>query len=354
MTQSPSLTAFRKYQARLHAGHPLLSVVGGIGTDRREALFEALSEHCSAYEIVEFPKKGGVTYQIDLTRNCTQCHYAIVFLRILETMEKQGRIHSLSTKLWEVSTGSAGIACQRIAHLLGYDTGLIIPQLEETRERALKEMAILYPDRHTVEVVSDDDCFLYDAVGEFQSRLGDTICKTKIPNHSNVRTTPKAIASIMAPIFEKMREQRIQLDAIVMAMGNGTSIVGTMQALKAVQPDQDVALHCFEGLFDPGVDAFDYGDWEPEERVTLYGADGTGGIQDDLVFPNLIKEQYSPMTHSVSRSMWEDLYREYNAGKSGSETHGRTSLAALGIAREIPGNVAVIRYDHYDGRYDPV
>lgn len=302
-------------------------------------------------------------WQLEMTHNFSQNHYLPTYQHLLQKMEEtEPQITPGKTIMLEVTTGSAGIAFGHIGQLAGYPRELFAPK--EIHENDPARWALM---KEAVEgndacggklIASEGGEFLASAIRQFRLRIqelggqqGRKEGRFALPNHS---LRAETVEACKRSLLEAMQRSSVPpLDAAIVGIGNGTSAEAMKQALKqhcVTKP----ALFGFEGKHDPGLWQKLHGSLptrEREDRVWMYGVDGTGNIDMDFRFvETLLHEGALKDILLISRQECEEIFETLNHGQTVEQTMGRSSAAGLAAAARVARengyrNVCCIRYD---------
>ncbi|MDD4627988.1 MAG: pyridoxal-phosphate dependent enzyme [Candidatus Peribacteraceae bacterium] len=301
-------------------------------------------------------------WQIDVTNNFSGNHYLPTYQHLLQKMEEmQPQIKPGKTTMLEVTTGSAGIAFGHVGQLTGYPRELFAPA--EIRENDPARWALM---REAVEgndvcggklIAAEGGQFLASAIRMFRERIGELgggrgqrEGRFALPNHSMRAETVEACSALF---LGAMQEITVPMDAAVVGIGNGTSAEAMKQAL-GKKFGTSPALFGYEGKHDPGMWQRLHGplhESEREDRVWMYGVDGTGNVGMDFRFvQELIHEGALRDIILVSRRECEEIFESLNHGQTVGHSMGRSSAAGISaaarLAREMNYmNVCCVRYD---------
>lgn len=301
-------------------------------------------------------------WQLDSTHNFSSNHYLPTYLALLKKLEDtETQIRPGKTRMLEVTTGSAGIAFGHVGQLLGYPRELFTPK--EIQENDPARFALM---REAVEgrdacggrlIAAEGGAFLASAIHAFRERIhalgggrGRERGDFALPNHSLKEET---VAACTRAFRELLGLIDVPMDAAVVGLGNGTSAVALRQAC-AEQFGSSPVLFGFEGKHDPGVWQKLHGrlpDTEREDRVWMYGVDGTGNIEMDFRFiEQLLVDKALQEVILVSRQECQDVFERLNRGQEWQRTMGRSSAAGLHVAAHVARehgyrNVCCVRYD---------
>lgn len=301
-------------------------------------------------------------WQIDATNNFSQNHYLPTYQHLLQKMEEtEPQITPGKTVMLEVTTGSAGIAFGHVGQLAGYPRELFAPR--EIQENDPARWAIM---KEAVEgkdacggklIAAEGGEFLASAIRMFRLRIrelggreGQRAGCFALPNHSMREET---VAACKTQFLHAMSNIEAPMDAAVVGIGNGTSAEAMKQALEEKFGTKP-ALFGFEGRHDPGVWSKLHGPLpaqEKEDRVWMYGVDGTGNIEMDFRFVQaLLSEGALRDIILVSRRECEEVFELLNHGQTVGNSMGRSSAAGIFAAARLARekgyqNVCCIRYD---------
>ncbi len=184
---------------------------------------------------------GNTLIQIDETCGPGESHYDRVFIPLLESLEKDGKI-DVGSEILETSTGSAGISFAWAARKLGFYPHVFMPiyvpepRILETQRLAGHERVTLLDDRQEyIKACSDA---MVEHLRAQKARVFHEGRKIWMANHSQDPRTP----SFFAPIAN---ESRLFLggrdvDYFIGGIGNGSTILGIGERLKQFSPDAKV------------------------------------------------------------------------------------------------------------------
>lgn len=330
--------------------------------EQREQLYKLLHEINDRGEVMKIAEGPSTIFVYDSTQSLAECHYSRSFIDRLHEMEQKTKINPQQTVLEEVSTGSAGNAFGLIGGTLGYSRRLTLTRMDPVRHELIGEAMLHGQDDEVFGNIFDAEGVLYEAVELFRKRvLTEANVQPRLrgelalPNHSMVPTTVESCRAIARDALRKIDGP---IDAIVLAVGNGTSAIGFHDVFREAYPR--VKLHVFEGAHDPYIYQQKHGRLPKKVRepgVTLFGADGNNRLPYGLTFPEaarLISEKRISESRSwlVRKQDWESAFEEMNIGKVRRETFGRTSAAAVDIARRLAADgkrgILTVRYDLAD------
>lgn len=301
-------------------------------------------------------------WQIDVTNNFSGNHYLPTYQHLLQKMEeKQSQIVPGKTIMLEVTTGSAGIAFGHVGQLMGYPRELFAPAEIRQNDPARWEIMQEAVEGHDASggklVAAEGGEFLASAIRMFRERIqelggdrGRSEGSFALPNHSMRAETVAACTQLFLDALRNINEP---MDAAVVGIGNGTSAEAMKQAL-AQKFGTSPALFGFEGRHDPGMWQKLHGslpDHEREDRVWMYGVDGTGNIGMDFRYVReLIREGALRDIVLVSRRECEEIFETLNRDQSVENSMGRSSAASIFAAARLARergyrNVCCIRYD---------
>ncbi|MEK7523701.1 MAG: pyridoxal-phosphate dependent enzyme [Patescibacteria group bacterium] len=330
-----------------------------IAGEEREQLYRLLHEINDCGEVMKLAEGHSTIFVYDSTKSLAECHYSRSFIDRLHEMEQ--KITPKQTVLEEVSTGSAGNAFGLIGGALGYSRRITITRMDPVRRALIEEAMNHGKNEEVFGEIMDVDGFLVQAIDSFQARVfsGNNVKlrhekKLAFPNHSIIPTTVESCRAIARDALLKI--QGAPLDAIVLAVGNGTSAIGFHDVFREAYPN--VELHVFEGAHAPYAYEKINGPLAEEVRepeVTLFGADGATNLPRGLKFPEaarLISENRITKSWLVRKQDWEEAFERINLEKVRRDTFGRTSAAAVDIARQLAADgklgILTIRYDLAD------
>ena len=304
----------------------------------------------------------------------TQSHYDRVFLPLIEMHEKglaktpSGKemepIDQRTTHLVEVSTGNAGAAFAWAAKKLGYAATAIVPDgLPTGRLDAIKKngAAIEIAERKNYMEGSIDRLKEFLKVMRF-----DEVGRRYITlNHPLHMETTWLMAEIVKEAFDQANSQGFTFNAIVLAIGNGSSLFGPATVFRNYEPKGNVfAWEPFSAgraydMLNPGAYRDDFGVDPGFADHNLIGAVGPGvtipfvemacqkpKLIDEVV---LVSDEYQLKAYRTvakrkirnvsfqraERQMvyWEETQRMLN--HSGFDV-GRTSAASVAVAMNRP------------------
>lgn len=369
----------RRFEASISAIRQDYPMPGQILGERRQALHAVLQSyadggkvHCYLVEndhVVPLPPEHHFgdfgrpkIWQLDTTQNFSANHYLPTYLALLRKLEQtEAHVQPGRTIMLEVTTGSAGVAFGHVGQLLGYPRELFTPkeiQENDPARFALMQEAVEGNDACGGRLIAaEGGHFLASAIHSFRERIsalgghrGRERGLFALPNHSLKDETVIACTRAFRKLLDSVK---VPMDAAIVGLGNGTSAVALRQACAekfGVPPD----LFGFEGKHDPGVWQKLHGRLPPEERedrVWMYGVDGTGNIEMDFRFiEQLLADKALRNVVLVSRQECENVFERLNRGQEWQRTMGRTSAAGLAVAANIAReggyrNVCSVRYD---------
>jgi cysteine synthase A len=237
---------------------------------------------------------------------------------ILEA-ERRGDLQEGMT-IMEVTSGNTGIALSMVGAMRGYRVVIIMPEtVSEERRRMIEFFGA---ELQLLPKVND----MQKAIGETEdlaARRGDIFLPRQFANPDNV----DAHRTTTGP--EILRQLKGEIDAFVMGVGTGGTIMGVSRALrKAGSPARIVAV-------------------EPDESAVMSGSDhGCHGIQGlaDGFIPQLVDldeiDEVIRVTTDDAIAASHEISRE--EGLLVGISSGANVLAAMQVARELgPGYTIV-------------
>jgi len=311
--------------------------------------------NCEMHHHHEYP--GTKIWQVDFAGNFSSTHYAPTYVHLLQKMEEDtssgGKIIPGKTTMIEVTTGSAGTAFGHVGRLVGYPRELIAPQ--EIRQWdparwAVMEEAIRGDSLEgTLIPTEENGAFLAGAVTLFRKRLVEVWGGKKglhegryaIPNHSMVTATIEATRAMGRRAIGLLEKIKVWPEALVLGIGNGTSTEGIFREFQ--ERYRQVLLWGYQGCCNPGAFQQLMGRQVPddmrEDRVTLYGIDGTGNLETN--FPAIqrlgdLKQQgYLRDILLISRDESEAMFETLNQGCLAASSQGKSSAAGIVAAARV-------------------
>ena len=283
------------------------SVLDSIGNTPLIKLRNASSETgCTILAKAEFMNPGG-SIKDRIARH------------IILGAEKRGELTPDST-IMEVTSGNTGIALSMVAAMRGYDVMIVMPQSVSIERRSMIES---YGARLELLTEINDIQDAIEHSEEIAAKDERIFLPRQFANPDNIETHRTTTGP------EIMRQLKGELDAFVMGVGTGGTIMGVGRALRkagsnarivAVEPDESAVMsgekrgcHGIQGLADGFVpDLVDIGEIDEIVRIRT---------QDAI-----------DAAHKISRE--EGLLVGISSGAN--------VLAAVRIARELgPGHTIV-------------
>jgi cysteine synthase len=280
-------------------------------------------------------------------------HYDRVYEYLIRDLERKGIIKPGVTKLIETTSGNGGASFAWIATQLGYESLVIIPaDVAESRKRQIFNRGaslLLSPAgeyvQGSVKVLKE---YLQDHKNEYKN--GTLYCI----NHSQEYASVKSVYKIAKEITADLRAQNLIPDYIILACGNGTTILGVGGYLKRFNTN----IKCV--VFDPfeAPVAFEKkypGRYEREYGVSLINEYkrhrilGTGVL--GIKFPHVENKEFLKIVDEVRLvSDQQMILTQELLGKTENLYPGHSSAAAVSVALELAQNVnnkifVVIFYD---------
>jgi cysteine synthase A len=237
---------------------------------------------------------------------------------ILEA-ERRGELESGMT-IMEVTSGNTGIALAMVGAMRGYRVVIIMPETVSDERRRMIEF--FGAELELLPRVND----MQAAIGEIEAlaaKRNDIFLPRQFANPDNVDTHRKTTGP------EILRQLKGEIDAFVMGVGTGGTIMGVGRALrKAGSPARIVAV-------------------EPDESAVMSGSDrGCHGIQGlaDGFIPELVDldeiDEIIRITTDEAIEASHVITRE--EGLFVGISSGANVLAAMQVARELgPGYTVV-------------
>ena len=237
---------------------------------------------------------------------------------ILEA-ERRGELEEGAT-IMEVTSGNTGIALSMVGAMRGYRVVIIMPEtVSEERRRMIQffggELKLLPKVNDMQNAIEETE--------ELAANRSDIFLPRQFANPDNVDTHRKTTGP------EIMRQLKGEIDAFVMGVGTGGTIMGVGRALsKAGSPARIVAV-------------------EPDESAVMSGSDrGCHGIQGlaDGFIPELVDldeiDEIVRVTTDDAIEASRAISRE--EGLLVGISSGANVLAAMQVARELgPGHSIV-------------
>lgn len=301
---------------------------------------------------ITIPNKNRIFAKLEY-ENPGGSHYDRVYVELLQRLEIEGKIKPGYTHLVETSSGNAGASFAYVAARLGYECSVIIPaDVAEARKRQIQDRRatlILSPAGEYVQgAIRCLRLYLSEHKGEYKA--GTLFC----PNHSQDPLSPQSLSPIADEISNDLKTSGLRPDILIMACGNGTSILGVGGRFKQLFPDgRCVAFDPFEApvAFEsrqPGRFEREY-DLKPENQSHRHRILGTGvwGVH----FPHIKSKEFSEIVDDVYLVRDEGLVQaEALLDKQEHLYPGRSSAASLSVALQLAeticeANIVVIFYD---------
>jgi len=346
----------------------------------RAELYQSLFEQVANTPLIPYEGHVPNGNRIVIKRECDLpygSHYDRVFLHLFHHYEQAGKIKP-GNKVFETTSGSAGVSFAGLGKDLGYECFVAIPEGgDRARENAILEYL---PDQsHLVLTPAKDGMgglprFLkrYLVKNKDQFFLNHSMGKpdkgSRIP--SNNETTLVALENIGREVSNE------QIDCFVSAVGNGSNLLGIGRVLKP-----KVSVVAYE-TFQAAV-AYDLK--YPDRYASQFGINpGTlsrhklpGTSFNGIVFPhirNAAKEgiidevvlvsdgqtdrEYEGLTTICNAQFSPISLPHWDADIGQTGDLGRTTKAGLAVALSVAEklrdkNILVIGYDK-DERYDQV
>lgn len=198
---------------------------------------------CDIYAKAEFLNPGGSI------KDRIACH-------IIREAERRGELHADST-IMEVTSGNTGIALSMVGAMRGYKVVIILPKSVSVERRRMIET--FGAELRLLDEINDIQSAIAD-LEKFAADKKDIFLPRQFANADNIeahRTTTGV---------EILRQLRKPIDAFVMGVGTGGTIMGVGRALKehgshaqivAVEPDESAVMsgdergrHGIQGLAD--------------------------------------------------------------------------------------------------------
>ncbi len=176
---------------------------------------------------------GNTLVQKDETRGPAESHYDRCYLRLLQGLEQEEKIHPGDTLL-EVSSGSAGVSFAWMCKKLGYRAVLFMPDfIPKPRIEYAQAMAEVHlnSDRQSYVAACVRDMMAYRA--KHKDSIRATGKNIWMPNHSQDARSPLSFGEIAT---EAASEYPHPIDFFIGGIGNGTTIMGIGGRLKELYP----------------------------------------------------------------------------------------------------------------------
>ncbi|HUD44130.1 MAG TPA: pyridoxal-phosphate dependent enzyme [Patescibacteria group bacterium] len=314
----------------------------------------------------------------DESQNPTGSHYDRVYVPTLRRLEEEGIIQP-GDNLYEVTSGSAGIAFAWACSRLGYNANIFVPaRIPQARKQEMVNFgARLVPvvegyvpeasaeewkqfsglvrqRRYKLAKHETNDFSIITAVGKNDKGEEERMC---LMNHSENPLTPKLLESIGREVSEII-PRGVGIDYFVSVLGNGSNTSGVTAGLierwKRLQvvgvEDFDNPVQ-FEAKY-PGEYERRYGHVPTYKPQQMFGSSAKG---TKLRFMNI---GMLADIRLVADAVWQQRMDDYNSGRPAVETIGASSAGAWIVAEEVatenPGsNILLLRYDKRDRYGEP-
>lgn len=199
---------------------------------KRQELYEELKRRVGNTPLE--PYKGDVANRnkIWIKRECDNpfgSHYDRVYIDLFRELEESGKINP-GMNVLETTSGSAGVSFAGIGRILSYNCYIMIPDdiIKKKRIEAIKaQEGIILP------TPSEEDI-----QGFTKERIIENIKKYNAVffNHSRSLTALKSLESIAHEVISLIKN----IDAYVVGVGNGLSIVGPGRVLRENNPNVQI------------------------------------------------------------------------------------------------------------------
>ena len=215
---------------------------------QREQAYERLEKQIGRTPLYVFSLPNGhKAYAKAEFMNPTGSHYDRVYIKLLKELENDGRITPGETPLIETTSGNAGSAFAWLCNELGYDCTVIIPGgLPKARVDDIRKYGAKIR-------FSDKDKYVRGAAEELKrvltqenkERKAKGLPKFWSPNHSQDMRSADALESIANEALDELKEQSVNLDYFIAAIGNGSfaSLV-SMHAVRCVAAFACILFNC--------------------------------------------------------------------------------------------------------------
>ncbi len=304
-------------------------------------------------------------------------HYVRVYFSLFRHFEEAGVIFP-GQRVYDFTSGSAGIAMAAIASLLGYPCEVGMPA---GGEKAREDAILQWIPRECLHL-SDAKSYI-DGAAQFSSRLRAKNRDLFFFNHSmffenGVAKINETVMSAMATVADEVFAELggVGPDTFVAVSGNGTTQLGYGRRLKELsQKTRMVGLECFESSYTfeklyPGRAEAMYG-VTPEMRKQ-FPRHGLPGTSFPLHFALPALEASVPLLEDEKLVWWWKTIGAYEAltGRSVPadaifwdrdipdelQGYGRTTRAGYAVANALAEETAgqgylIVAYDLAD-RYD--
>lgn len=323
------------------------------------------------------PNGSNVLVKAEFASRLTGTHYDRIYVKMLRELEEREVIKPGDT-LFEVTSGSAGIAFSAACKFLGYNAVVFVPdQTAIGRNQEIRNLGaeLVVAESENIPETSKTEQYKFLRMakahelkaGRYAPEDGMFALWTApgvdgkpgmyMINHSANEYTHMLARSIGREVADVLPDGA-QIDYFVSVLGNGTNTRGTSDGLRASGQNRFKTIG-IEGTSNPvqfvekypGRFEAAYGHSPTFETQKLAGSSQKGTKLSFMPLSDVDDIQL------VDERQWRQKMEAVNGGKkSDVETIGRTSAASLVVAerldREHPGSTILITFYDGGGRYD--
>ena len=342
--------------------------------NQREKKYQELEEKIRNTPLIRYEKDVANNNQIwikNVSESAFGSHYDLPYLQLFRHYEEQEKIQP-GSKVFETTSGSAGISMANIGRELGYECHIAIPEGgEQAREKAIKEAGATLHTTPKEQYVNGFLDFVKPWLKE-QLRTGE---RAFYLNHS-MGQTKELVNEVVLKAFENLAHESMQeldqIDYFMPAVGNGSSILG---------PGRVFNKETTTIGFEPFQAALAYNLLNPGKYEEQYGIEP--GTLERSMLPGMsfsIKGDHVPIPHiktAIQQGILEDVilvsdwhtdanYQAHTGKQIGPEIPrwqhesyqnlGRSTRAGIAAAKKLSEtiegkNILLLGYDTME-RYD--
>lgn len=260
--------------------------------------------------------------------NPTGSHYDRVYVPLLRMLEKEGKIIPTKTPLIETSSGNAGSSFAWVCNELGYEATVIVPDnLPKARIEDIRKYGAQIRTTPGKDYVGGAATELRRVLTvENKERKAKGLSKFWSPNHSQDVRSADFLESIAKEIIEET--EGIPIHYLILAAGNGASILGPGRVFKERSPDtriivwEPLASGAATEMMHPGryIDLCDVEPGTLEHKI--YGT-GVANVDFPMLKQAIQGNRHSPLVDSIELAadtstlrqlykrlgIWNEIYR---------------------------------------------
>ena len=259
-------------------------------------------------------------------RNHTGSHYDRVYLELLSSFERLGKIHPDHTTLVETTSGNAGISCAFVARERDYNCLVFTPAGARPRcNEIMRDFGAEVREVPGQNYIADArDAMVAFWRAHIKERSGG-YRKYYLSNHSQEEISCDALAPIATEALGEVGES---FTCFIGAAGNGCTLRGIGDVLKEDNPD--IRMFAFDPSAALQAYQLKHGRLDSHQPRThqLFGTGGWG-----INFPHL---QYA--VNELMEDVWvideADWQRTQRELREFGQDVGNTSAAAYHLARD--------------------